>query len=51
MLKYSWPVATFIELGNINHQRDLKRFIIDDNRQALANWLAEGIKLDFSNNK
>lgn len=51
MLKYSWPVATFIELGNINHERDLKRFIIDDNRQAIANWLGEGMKLDYSNNR
>jgi N-acetylmuramoyl-L-alanine amidase len=51
MLKYSWPVAAFIELGNINHQRDLKRFIIEDNRQALANWLAEGMVDDFENNK
>lgn len=51
MLKYSYPVATFIELGNINHQRDLKRFIIDDNRQALAKWLSEGLLLDYQNNR
>lgn len=51
MTKYSWPVATFIELGNINHQRDLKRFIVEDNRQALANWLAEGMILDYQNNR
>lgn len=51
MLKYSWPVATFIELGNINHERDLKRFIIEGNRQALANWLTEGLQADFKNNK
>lgn len=51
LLKYSYPVATFIELGNINHERDLRRIIIDDNRQALANWLSEGIENDFSNNK
>lgn len=51
MLKYSWPVATFIELGNINHERDLKRFIVEDNRQALANWLAEGMLVDFKNNQ
>lgn len=51
MLKHSWPVATFIELGNINHQRDLQRFIIDDNRQALAKWLSEGFVLDFKNNR
>lgn len=51
VLKYSWPVATFIELGNINHERDLKRFIVEDNRQALANWLTEGLQHDFKNNK
>ncbi|MCF8362883.1 MAG: N-acetylmuramoyl-L-alanine amidase [Prolixibacteraceae bacterium] len=50
MLKYTWPVATYIELGNINHYRDLKRFIIDSNRQAVANWLAEGLKNDYENN-
>jgi N-acetylmuramoyl-L-alanine amidase len=51
MLKYTWPVAVYIELGNINHYRDLKRFIIDSNRQALANWLAEGLKNDYANNQ
>lgn len=51
MLKYSWPVATFIELGNIHHERDLKRFIVETNRQALANWLLEGLEADFQNNK
>ena len=51
MLKYSWPVAVFMELGNINHERDLKRFIMEDNRQALANWLTEGLEKDYKNNK
>lgn len=51
MLKYSWPVAVFMELGNINHERDLKRFIVEDNRQALANWLLEGLEKDYQNNK
>ncbi|HPR31800.1 MAG TPA: N-acetylmuramoyl-L-alanine amidase [Prolixibacteraceae bacterium] len=51
VLKYSWPIASFIELGNINHERDLKRFIVEDNRQALANWLTEGLQKDFRNNK
>jgi N-acetylmuramoyl-L-alanine amidase len=51
MLKYSWPVATFIELGNINHERDLKRFIIEDNRQALSNWLGDGLINDYQKNK
>ena len=51
MLKYSWPVATFIELGNINHTRDQQRFIKRDNRQALANWLFEGLVEDYKNNR
>lgn len=51
MLKNTIPVATYIELGNINHQRDLKRFIIEDNRQAVANWLAEGLKKDYESNR
>lgn len=51
MLKYSYPPAVFIELGNINHRRDQQRFMITDNRQALANWLAEGLIKDFKNNR
>jgi N-acetylmuramoyl-L-alanine amidase len=51
MLKYSYPPAVFIELGNINHRRDQQRFMITDNRQALANWLAEGLIKDSKNNR
>ena len=51
VVKYSYPPTVFIELGNINHTRDQKRFIIADNRQALANWLYEGLLKDFGNNK
>ena len=50
-LRNSFPVAVFIELGNINHQRDQQRFIIADNRQALANWLLQGLITDFQTNK
>ena len=45
------PVAIYIELGNINHQRDQQRFIYPNNRQALANWLTEGLITDFKTNK
>lgn len=51
MLKYSYPAAVFIELGNINHTRDQQRFMITDNRQAIANWLAEGLIKDIKNNR
>ncbi|MDR0926250.1 MAG: N-acetylmuramoyl-L-alanine amidase [Ignavibacteria bacterium] len=35
--------ASFIELGNIQNPADQLRFIQPDNRQAIANWLYEGI--------
>ncbi|HBL78107.1 MAG TPA: N-acetylmuramoyl-L-alanine amidase [Prolixibacteraceae bacterium] len=51
VIKNSFPPAVFIELGNINHTRDQQRFIIEDNRKAVANWLYEGLVKDFGNNK
>jgi N-acetylmuramoyl-L-alanine amidase len=50
-VRNSLPVAVYIELGNINHQRDQQRFIIPSNRQAVANWLSEGLREDFRLNK
>lgn len=49
VVKYSHPPAVFIELGNIMNDRDQRRFVIPDNRQALANWIGEGILADFKN--
>jgi N-acetylmuramoyl-L-alanine amidase len=43
MLRETYPVAVYAELGNIRNARDQKRFIIEDNRQAVANWLCEGL--------
>jgi N-acetylmuramoyl-L-alanine amidase len=48
MLRMTTPVSVFIELGNIQNYRDQQRFILENNRQALANWLFEGIKKDFN---
>ena len=48
-VKYTHPVAVFIELGNIQIYRDQQRFILSTNRQALADWLAEGLEKDFVN--
>ena len=48
VIKNSFPPAVFIELGNINHTRDQKRFILSDNRQAVANWLRDGLIQDFN---
>lgn len=43
VIKNSKPTSVFIELGNINHKRDQQRFLIADNRQALSNWLRDGL--------
>lgn len=50
-VRNSLPVTVYIELGNINHSRDIQRLIIADNRQALANWLTAGLIRDFNTNK
>jgi N-acetylmuramoyl-L-alanine amidase len=39
--------ATFVELGNIQNQADQQRFLNYNNRQAIANWLYEGILLHY----
>nr|WP_321451221.1 N-acetylmuramoyl-L-alanine amidase [uncultured Carboxylicivirga sp.] len=51
ILRNTTPVSVFVELGNIQNYRDQQRFVIADNRQALANWLYLGLKKDFDNNK
>jgi N-acetylmuramoyl-L-alanine amidase len=47
VVKYSHPPTVFIELGNIRNDKDQRRFVISDNRQALANWIYEGLLADF----
>jgi N-acetylmuramoyl-L-alanine amidase len=51
MLKKTVPVTTFIELGNIRNYRDQVRFLKENNRQALANWLTEGLIQDYQSNR
>lgn len=51
VIRNTWPPTVFIELGNMNHQRDIKRLVEYDNRQAVANWLTLGLKEDFKTNK
>ncbi|MCA6074099.1 N-acetylmuramoyl-L-alanine amidase family protein [Fulvivirga sedimenti] len=51
VVKYSYPPTVFIELGNIKNEKDQRRFVLADNRQALANWIAEGIISDRNAHK
>jgi len=47
VLRNTKPTAVFIELGNIRNTRDQRRFVLKDNRDAVAKWIAEGLELDF----
>jgi N-acetylmuramoyl-L-alanine amidase len=43
MLRSTYPPAVFIELGNLRNPHDQQRIILEDNRQALADWIYEGL--------
>jgi N-acetylmuramoyl-L-alanine amidase len=45
------PVSIFVELANMQNTSDQRRYILDDNRQALANWMALGFIRDYKNSK
>ncbi|MBT6236668.1 MAG: N-acetylmuramoyl-L-alanine amidase [Bacteroidetes bacterium] len=42
-LRESKPPVVYIELGNITNKFDQKRLLIVNNRQAIANWLTQGV--------
>lgn len=43
MLRESHPSAIYLELGNITNSYDQRRLLVVNNRQAIANWLTEGL--------
>jgi N-acetylmuramoyl-L-alanine amidase len=47
VMKNAKPVALFIELANMQNINDQKRYLSDNNRQALANWLSMGLIKDY----
>jgi N-acetylmuramoyl-L-alanine amidase len=47
MLREVKPVTVFIELANIRNPLDQQRIIQASNRQAVANWLYEGLLKDY----
>lgn len=47
VVRNTHPPTVFIELGNIRNEKDQRRFLIANNRQALANWIYEGILNDY----
>jgi N-acetylmuramoyl-L-alanine amidase len=51
VLNHSKAPLVFIELGNIHHARDQVRLLKENNRQAMANWLCEGILADVKKSR
>ena len=43
VLRHTDPPAVYIELANIKNDQDRKRILPRENRQALANWIFEGL--------
>lgn len=43
VLRHTNPPAVYVELANIQNPSDQKRILPASNRQALANWLFEGL--------
>lgn len=51
VLRNTLPAAVFLELGNIRNKRDQQRLVLENNRQALARWIADGIVADYKKSK
>jgi len=47
VLKNTNPISLFVELANMQNVDDQKRYILENNRQALANWLCAGFIKDY----
>ena len=47
VLKNTVPTAVFVELGNIRNKADQRRIVLSNNREALANWMAQGMVRNY----
>ena len=47
VMKNTTPVSIFVELANMQNVENQKRYIVENNRQALANWLCAGFIADY----
>ena len=43
MLRETKPIGVYVELGNIQNDKDQKRFTVVDNRDAIAKWFTEAL--------
>ena len=51
VLRNTQPAGVYLELGNIRNPRDQQRLVLENNRQALANWIAQAIVADYKAKK
>ena len=51
VLRNTQPAGVYLELGNIRNPRDQQRLVLENNRQALANWIAQAIVADYKAEK
>lgn len=51
VLNNTTPASVFVELANIQNTFDQQRLVLNNNRQALANWLCEGFISDYNRYK
>ena len=51
VLRNTQPAGVYLELGNIRNSRDQQRLVLENNRQALAKWIAEAIVADYKGKK
>lgn len=51
MLRETRPPSAYIELGNIANKSDQKRFVIESNRQVIADWLFEGLLKEYRSSR
>jgi len=51
VMRNSEPVSIFMELANMQNTFDQHRYVLDNNRQALANWMTLGFIKDYRNSK
>ena len=51
VLRNTQPAGVYLELGNIRNSRDQQRLVHENNRQALAKWIAEAIVADYRGEK
>ena len=47
VMENTTPVSIFVELANMQNIKDQERYTLENNRQALANWLRDGFIKDF----